>query len=308
MATQDPEPGTPRATALRMAEHREFAGALQWLERALVSGAGADERQQIAATLADVARMAESAGELEVAQLALERAARAVEWADLHCELGCLLARRGRRAEARAAFDRALALNPRYRTAVVERALLDAREGRIAEAMQTLRVLAAGGALAEPGVFQQGLERLGHADFEDAAPLLRRALHSGDAWLEEQLRAYQELVHAGGPARALAMLRAAATERPAYPDLQLLLGVHELKAGATDDAIESLTLALELNPDYHAARVELARALETLGDTPQAIALLEQVLAVDAAHAEARALHERLSSRRRGSRVASSAA
>ena len=304
MASHIPASGTQRETALRMAEHREFAQAVLWLERALAAGPGTDELRQIVVTLADVARMAESAGELEVAQRALERASQAVEWADVHCELGCLLARRGRRADARVAFERALALNPRYRTAVVERALLDASEGRIAEAMQTLRVLAAEGALAELGTFQQGLERLGDADFDDAAPLLRRALHSGDLWLEEQLLAYQQLVYAGEHARALAALRTAATERPAYADLQLLLGAHELQVGAADDAIESLTRALEINPDYHAARVELARALEAIGDTPQALAQLEQVLGVDAVHAEARTLHERLSGRRRGSRAA----
>jgi tetratricopeptide (TPR) repeat protein len=284
-----------------MAEHREFAQAVQWLDRTLVAGTGATDRQQAAGALAAIAQLAESAGEIDVAQQALERAARVVEWADLHCELGCLLMRRGRRAEARAAFDRALTINPRYRTAVVERALLDASEGRIAEAMQTLRVLAAEGALVEPGVFQQGLDRLGRADFEDAAPLLRRALHSGDAWLEEQLHAYQELIYGGDHPRALTTLRAAAIERPAYPDLHLLLGAHELQVGAADDAIESLTHALELNPDYHAARVQLARALETQGDTPQALTQLEQVLGVDPGHAEARTLHERLSSRHRRS-------
>jgi tetratricopeptide (TPR) repeat protein len=303
MSFHVPAPGGPRETALRMAEHHEFAQAVQWLERALAADAGADDRQAIAGTLADVARLAEAAGELDVAQRALERATRTVEWADLHCDLGCLLVRRSRRAEARIEFDRALTINPRYRTAVVERALLDAREGRIAEAMQTLRVLAAEGALAEPGTFQQGIERLGRADFEDAAPLLRRALHSGDAWLEEQLHAYQEFVYAGEHARALATLRAAAAERPAYPDLQLLLGAHELQTGAIDDALESLVHALELHPEYHAARVELARALETLGDTPQALAQLDQVLAADPSHGEARTLHERLSSRRRGSRA-----
>jgi tetratricopeptide (TPR) repeat protein len=222
MASHLPASGIQRETALRMAEHREFAQAVLWLERTLAAGVGSDELRQIVVTLADVARMAEAAGELEVAQRALERASQAVEWADVHCELGCLLARRGRRADARAAFDRALVLNPAYRTAVVERALLDASEGRIAEAMQTLRVLAAEGTLAEPGAFQQGLERLGQADFDDAAPLLRRALHSGDLWLEEQLLAYQQLVYAGELPRALAALRTAAAQAEA-PLMPLML-------------------------------------------------------------------------------------
>jgi protein O-GlcNAc transferase len=285
-----------------MAAQREFTQSVRWLERALAIAAGSDERAEIAATLAEIARAAEAAGDGETAQGALELATRTVEWADLWCQLGCLKVNRGRRAEARTAFDRALALNPRYRTAVVERALLDAREGRIAEAMQTLRALAADGVLEEPGTFQQGMERLGHAEFEDAAPLLRRALQDGDAWLEEELRHYQERLYAGDLDGGLELLRAASAKRPGYPDLQLLLGAHERQMGAYDDAIESLTRALELNPDYHAARVELARTLESQGDTAQAVNQLDLVLAADAGHADARTLHDRLTARHLGSR------
>ena len=303
MPSPTPVPGTPREVALRMADQRQFAQGVQWLERALVDAGGIDECHAVASALGEVARSAESAGDLDAAQLALEIATRSVEWADLFCQYGCLLARRGRRAEARSALDRALAINPRYRTAVVERALLDAREGRIAEAMQTLRVLAADGVLTEPGAFQQGMDRLGRADFEDAGPLLRRALQGGDAWLEEQLHQYQERLYVGDMAGGLALLRAAVGERPGYPDLQLLLGAHERQMGALDDALESLAHALQLNPDYHAARVELARTLEVLGDTPQALRQLGLVIAHDPGHAEARSLHERLTARRPGARA-----
>ncbi len=300
-------PGSPREVALRMAAQREYVQGIRWLERALAIAGGSDEQAEIAAALGELARAAEVGGDLEAAARALEVATKAVEWADLLCQLGCVQSRRGRRAEARSAFDRALILNPRYRTAVVERALLDAREGRIAEAMQTLRVLAAEGALSEPVAFQRGLERLGQADFEDAAPLLRRALHGGDAWLEEQLRRYQELLFAGDQESGLQLLRLAASERPHYPDLHLLLGSHERQMGAFDDAIESLTRALELNADYHAARVELARTLEALGDSEHALRQLDLVLAADAEHAEAGALHDRLASRRRGVRTSAPA-
>jgi len=305
MPAPRPDHESPRDVALRMAGQRQYAQAVQWLARALAIAAGADERNSLAAALAEVARAAEAEGELDAAQRALECATRAVDWADLFCQLGCLHARRGRRAEARAALEQALVINPRYRTAVVERALLDAREGRLAEAMQTLRALAADGVLHEPGAFQQGLERLGHAEFEDAAPLLRRALEGVDGWLEEQLRRYQERFYVGDLAGGFALLRAAVGERPGYPDLHLLLGSHERQVGALDDAIESVTRALELHPDYHAARVELARVLEAIGDTQQAIRQLELVLAHDAAHADARALHERLAGRRLGARTAS---
>lgn len=296
-----PTPGSPRDIALRLTHEREFVEAVLCLERALTD-AGTDERAQIAADLGDIARLASEAGEHDAAQHALEVATSAVNWADLHCQLGGVHLQRGRSLEARRAFDRALALNPRYRAAAVERALLDAREGRIAEAMETLRVLASDGSVSEPRAFAQGLEQLSAAEFEDAAKLLRRGLDLGDAWLDEQLAAYQARVDAGDMAGALQLLRAAVDERPSYPDLHLLLGAHELQMGAVDDAIASLSHALELHPDYHAARVEFARALERLGDSTQAIAQLRLVLEHEPEHASARMLLERLSARRRGHR------
>ena len=296
-------PGTPRDIALRLTQEGEFAEAILCLERSL-GDAGSDERAQIAADLGEIAAAAEAARDVESAQHALELATSVVQWADLHCQLGGIHLQRGRKAEARRAFDQALTLNPRYRAAAVERALLDAREGRIGEAMETLRALASDGAASEPRAFEQGLDHLGLAEFEDAAPLLRRGLDIGDAWLDEQLRGYQALVDHGDMASALQLIRSAVMERPSYPDLHLLLGAHELSMGALDDAIESLSHALELHPDYHSARVEFARALERLGDTHEALAQLDLVLAHDPAHAGARSLHERLTSRRRGGRGA----
>jgi tetratricopeptide (TPR) repeat protein len=303
MTTFPPDRVPPLEAALRHSDLGEFARATGLLEQALGAPADAEARARLVTALAGVARRAGAAGNLVAAHAALAVTARAVEWADVFCQLGEACARLGRHAEARAAFDRALALNPRYRTAVVERALLDASEGRIAEAMQTLRVLASESTPIEPVAFQQGLERLGQAEFEDAAPLLRRALDGGDGWLEQRLRRYQELLDGGETQSALASLRTAAAERPGYPDLQLLLGAHERQAGALDDALQSLVHALELNPGYHAARVELARTLETLGDTPTALRQLELVLAAEPAHAEATALHAHLLSRRRGARA-----
>jgi len=304
MTSHPTPPESARDAAFRMAGEGRFGDGVQCLERALSAAEGTDQRQELVAALAELARRAEAGGELEVAERALERAVREMGWADLFCQLGCLLVRRGRRPDARLAFDRALALNPRYRGAAVERALLDARDGRLAEAMETLRVLASEGALVESGAFHQGLERLGEADFDHAEVLLRRSLHGGDAWLEEQLRRYQELLCASDSASALALLREASIDRPGYPDLQLLIGAHELQSGAIDDAVESLTRALELNPGYHAARVELARAFEALGDTPQALHQLELVLEADPTYVEARQLHQRWTARRKGGRSA----
>jgi tetratricopeptide (TPR) repeat protein len=303
MSFPDPDSLTPQTRALQLAEEGRHAEAVDRIARGIESSAGPDEVQRYATTLGDVARSAAAAGHEEDAIRAYETATEIVEWADYWCQLGCLRAQVGRNTEARRAFDRSLTINPRYRRAAVERALLDAREGRIGEAMETLRVLAGEGLLAEPRAFQQGLEKLGQADFEYAAPLLHEALDADDRWLNSQMQRYQELLLLGDMNRAFEQIRVAVLERPNYPDLHLLLGAHERQHGSQDDAIESFAHALELNPDFHAARVELARALEAVGRTPQAIDQLEMVLSVEPAHALARQLHDQMTSRRRGSRT-----
>ncbi len=301
----DPVPALPpeHTHALELARHGESRRAVDELAGRLVGSADAADRESLARTLAQLARIAEEQRDPDSGIAALELASTLVDWADLHCHRGQLLAQLGRRADARRALDRALVLNPRYRAAAVERALLDARDGQIAEAMETLRTLARDGDVSEPRAFEEGMEHLGHADFEDAGPLLRRALHASDPWLEERLHAVQAMSERGEHAGALQILREAVTERASYPDLHLLLGVHELQMGSVDDAIESFSQALELNPNFHSARVAFARALETSGDTRQALVQLESVLLHDPDHREARALHQRLAGRRRGVRT-----
>lgn len=301
----DPRSALPpeHTRALDLARHGELRRAVDELSAALAGTSDAADRESLARTLAQLARLAEQQRDPDAAIAALELASTFVDWADLHCHRGQLLAQQGRRADARRALDRALVLNPRYRAAAVERALLDARDGRIAEAMETLRMLARDGDVTEPRAFEQGMEHLGHADFEDAGPLLRRALYASDAWLEERLYAVQAMSERGEHGAALQILREAVTERESYPDLHLLLGVHELRLGHVDDAIESFSLALERNPDFHTARVAFARALEVSGDTQQAIVQLESVLEHDPDHREARTLHQRLAGRRRGVRT-----
>lgn len=302
MAPPDPESLTPHARALCLSDEGRYAEAIECLSRGLEAVGSPDEVQRYATVLGDVAAAAEATGHVDEAIRALEIATDVVEWADFWCLLGCLRVQKGRRPEARRAFERALTINPRYRRAAVERALLDAREGRIGEAMETLRVLAGDGEMAEPHAFRQGLERLGRADFDDAAPLLHEALDAGDRWLDAKMQHYQELLLVGDMARALDQLRVAVLERPNYPDLHLLLGAHELQTGAHDDAIESLARALELNPAFHSARIELARALEAIGQTPQALDQLAMVLDCEPTHSSARQLHDQLTSRRRGVR------
>jgi tetratricopeptide (TPR) repeat protein len=254
-----------------------------------------------ATALAEVARAAERGGDGPTARRALEAALALVDWADLHLALGTLLGRDGERQAAREHCERALAINPRYRAAAVELALLDAREGRVSDAMNALRALTGGGSALETESLQRGLERLREDAVEDAAPLLRRAFTGGDEALEALLGNAQASFAAGDSGAGLRSLRRAVAERPGYADLHAVLGSHELRAGHLDDGIATLVQALELNPDFHSARLELARGLEARGDRDAALHEVRQVLEVEPSHADAVTFQARLTVRHRAS-------
>ena len=297
-------PESPFDPALRAARGGAFAQALD-----LVLGALAERgaRETLAApaanALGEIARSAEAAGELGVAERSLgEAVALKPGYADFHHARACLLLRGGRRPEARRALESALAINPRYVAARLELALLDARDGMVGEALESLRGLAGGIAVGEPRVFQQGIERLEHADWNGADALLRRALHVQDAALQGELGEVRARMDEGRVREAVQALRAMLPRFAVYPDLHALLGRAQLALGHHDDAVVSLCRALELHPGYHGARVLLAHALESAGQLDQAQEQISLVLQEDPAHADA--LERRREWSRRGSRPA----
>ncbi|HEY2954889.1 MAG TPA: tetratricopeptide repeat protein [Candidatus Eisenbacteria bacterium] len=282
----------PFDTALRRARAGHYAEAVAAIESHL---AGSDAGAQPAAdTLAEIARLAQAAGDLEAAASALGLAVRArPRHADLQYRYACALLRLERPAEARTALDRALEINPRYLAARVERAQLDAREGRPGEALGTLRALSHEASFAESEEFRQGLGRLDRGEWEEAQALFGQALDSETAELRHRLERFEALMREGDAGRAVVELHQAIAEHPAYPDLHARLGRAEMAQGHWDDAAVSFARALELNPGFHDARVELARALGSLGMRAQAMDQLGLVLEHEPANERAKDLQER---------------
>lgn len=283
---------------LRLALQGRFTEAIERIAPVL-STPGHDAGVAVDA-LAQVARMADSAGDPGSAEHALGLALEArPRHADLHFQRACVLLRLKRRADARQSLDRALAINPRYAAARLERALLDAREGRLGEALESLRALSRECAIAEESAFQQGMQRLERAAWEEAQTLFQRALRLSNPALQQQLQRFHALVEQGEVPGAMQVLREAIKEHPLYPDLHALLGRAELRQGHCDDAVASFGRALEINPDYHDARVDLARALEALGMRIQAADQLALVIEREPEHPQALELHARWSARPR---------
>ena len=295
-----PTETAPFEPALALAREGRMSEALSALREAVRISVGRGQRRSAGAlAFAQVAKIAEAGGDLETAVLALDSALELTpEYADFHLRRGCLMLARQQRAQARVSFDRALRINPKYVAARLEQALLDAREGFLGEALASLRALDEEHRVEEPRAFQQGLKSLERADWDEAGALLKSALQLSDPVIDELLTQHNALMAQGEHQRALQSLREAVTAHPGYPDLHYLLGCCELEAGLTDDAIGSLTRALELHPDYHAARVQFARALENLGDLAQAGEQVALVLQVDPMQAQALDLQRRWSRRR----------
>jgi tetratricopeptide (TPR) repeat protein len=295
-----PPEASPFEPALAIAREGRLDDALAALADAVrAESARGGRRDAAALAYAHVARLAEASGNVAAALRALDDAVRlAPTFADLHYRRGCVLLACHERPAARAALERALGINPHYVAARLELALLDAREGLLGEAMATLRVLGEEHRVEEPRAFQQGLKSLERADWDEAGALLKSAMRLSDPAVDRALDRYRELVAEGEPARALNLLREAIVAHPGYPDLHYLLGCSELEAGLLDDALASLARALELHPDYHAARIQFARTLEAQGDLVQAGEQVALVLQEDPGHPQALELQARWTRRR----------
>lgn len=299
-ATPQPDPSIPFDDALALANAGRHADAVM---RALeIAGESPQESRAAAAAqvLARIGRLAESSGDLPAADRALEHAIiLRPRYADLHFQYGALLVQRGRRTEARRELEAAIEIHPRYLAARVELAMLEAREGRIGEALSALREVQRDRGIEEPHTFQQGLQSLERADWDAADAQFRRAVGGSQPRLERQLERYRELMMEGNLERAADVLREAVDRHESYPDLHALLGASELGLGHYDDALCCFARALELNPEFHAARLQMALALDSLGDRAGASEQLALVLQADPDQAQALELAERWQPRTR---------
>lgn len=284
--------------SLALGQEGRFDAAIESIVRTTGTVRGVPAAPWVEA-LTEVARMAERAGDLERAEKAMGEAARlAPKFADVRYGRARLQLALQRRIDARRELEAALRINPDYVAARLELALLDAREGLLAESLDTMRALAADRRVTEPRAFRRGMESLQEADWDQAEVLFRQALQLSDPAIEEVVNAYHHKMAGGEVEGAIEVMRQAIGTRETYADLHYLLGAAELEAGLYDDALASLARALELHPDFHHARVALARVLEAYGDVARATEQIALVLQHQPENAQALALQERWSRRR----------
>lgn len=294
--------------ARAMLAERRFEDALSSVQQAMGRKPAPAVVGAAAMLLRKLAREAQGAGDLMTAAAAMKLAVRhAPGFADLRFQFGLVLLAHQQRREARRELEKAIEINPEYAAARVELALLDAREGLIGESLEALRSLEVESEVHEPGTFRAGLRSLQRADWDEAGSLIRRGLRLSEPLLDDVFESYHACMDDGDPVGAVRVVLNVLPRFEGYPDLHFLIGSAELRAGHGDDAIAAFARALELNPDFHVARIEMARALESIGQISQARDQLTQVLEVCPGEPQALELNARWGSRKRaaGSRTSS---
>lgn len=277
--------------ALRLAIEGRSSDAVRWLTRTMTEPATRERHgDEAAEALAEVARLAMDSGDPAAADEAMA-AARQLRpnHADLLHQHAVVRLALGDRDGARDLLRMALEMDGSHVGARLERSMLDAGDGRLGEAMSSLRPPVRSGAAAD---------RAPRTGPEAAVPADPAAAAGPDAGAAEARRELHE-----GRAEVAGRRVDALIERfPAAAVLHALRGEIEIQQGALDDALASCARALELDPDHLGARLHFARALEGLGMRDGALHQIGLVLERDAGNAEARALEERWSSGRRGTR------
>jgi tetratricopeptide (TPR) repeat protein len=175
-------------------------------------------------------------------------------FADAHHLLGLALSMSGQPAEALAEFDRALALNPRYVDAHLNRAVTLNDLGRYDDAVAAFAAA-------------QGLGGVDHTGFPAPEASRLANLHA------ELAEAYVEAV---GIREAIEQYAKAAELRPEFLDLRYRLARLRLEVGDVALARRELEVILEERPSFFDARAAFGMACYLEGDTAVARAAWQQ--------------------------------
>ena len=212
------------------------------------------------------------------AVIAFERAAQANPGASTLYRLGTLLAKTGEIARARAAFERALALQPELAEANNDLGALLAQGGDLEAAIGRFRA-----ALASTPEYPDALNNLGYALLLTGHDAEARALYEKALSLQpdfpEALNNLGLLVgRAGDMDKAERYFREALTVRPEYGEAANNLALVLVSRGQSDAAISLLERVLKQTPAYEAGYVTLAKILFSQRRSAEALAVLERLL------------------------------
>jgi tetratricopeptide (TPR) repeat protein len=218
------------------------------------------------------------------AVIAFERAAQASPGASTLYRLGTLLAKSGETARARAAFERALVLQPDLAEANNDLGALLAQGGDVEAAIGRFRA-----ALASTPEYPDALNNLGYALLltghdEDARALYEKALALQPDFPEALNNLGLLFGRAGDMDRAERYFRDALGRRADYGEAANNLALVLVSRRDVDAAVSLLESVLKRTPAYEAAYVTLAKIYFSTGRVKEAITVLERLLQRNPTH------------------------
>jgi Flp pilus assembly protein TadD/peroxiredoxin len=227
------------------------------------------------------------------AVVAFERAAQGNPSASTLYRLGTLLVRSAKPAKARAAFERALALQPDLAEASNDLGALLAQGGDLEAAVARFRA-----ALAAMPEYPDALNNLGYALLqmgrkEEARALYEKALALQPDFPEALNNLGLILGRDGDIDGAEPHFRKALKGRPAYGEAANNLALVLVSRRQTDEAISLLRGFLETNPEFENTYVTLAKIYLTNSRRREGLEVLERLLQRNPAHELARELARR---------------
>jgi tetratricopeptide (TPR) repeat protein/4-amino-4-deoxy-L-arabinose transferase-like glycosyltransferase len=207
--------------------------------------------------------------------------------ANVHYNIGNLLAEKGKHEEAVRQFDRCLADFPKNDFAWINRGNSLSALDRLDEALDSYRRAEE----ARPGFWKayqkegSALHRLGR--LEEEAQVYRRGAAAGGAeahfLLAVTLQALQR------PAEAISEIQNAIQSKPKEPRYQSTLGDILEGLRRYEDAGAAFRAALEADPHYSKARFSLGRVYREQGRIKDAIVVLEEALKYEPRNAQGHA-------------------
>ncbi len=221
------------------------------------------------------------------AVVAFEQAAQGSPSASILYRLGSLLVKTGEADKARAAYERALALQPDLSEASNDLGTLLAESGDIPAAIERFRA-----ALDATPDYPDALNNLGYALLlmgrgEEARELYERALKLQPDFPEALNNLGLILGRQGELDRAEPYFRKALQARPGYGEAANNLALVLVNRGQPDDAIRLLQGFLEKNPASESTYVTLAKIYLATNRRREGLETIERLLRRSPAHPQA---------------------
>ncbi len=218
------------------------------------------------------------------AVVAFERAAQGNPSASTLYRLGTLLVKSGQASKARAAFERALAMQPDLSEASNDLGALLAQSGDLEAAIERFR-----GALSATPDYPDALNNLGYALLQtgreqQARELYEKALKLQPDFPEALNNLGLILGRAGDLDRAEPYFRLALEKRPDYGEAANNLALVLVHRSQSDDAVRLLTGFLEQNPGSESTYITLAKIYLTTNRRREGLAILERLLQRNPTH------------------------